>query len=425
MDHSSPKSKLRVVIGATTIGNTLEWLDFALIGHLSMLFGQLFFNPDTLKIALIDPLSLIALAALVRPLGGIIFGFLGDRKGRKPILVLTVLLMSISTSLMTILPTYASVGGMATLLLILVCIFQGFCIGGEFPGSMVYLLESCPTHAKGYVGNFAYFGVLLGMLLSGLELMLVKSLLTTEQFDLWGWRLCTLLGTVLGMVGFFLRWRVHETPVFQKEQRAGEILKDPLFVAVKKFRKEIFKGIAIFTSDSVGFNLIIVFINFYFTQALGLTPSLSLALHLFTLSVFLAVLPLAGKLSLRVGTLHLAKWSLRYTAILAIPLFLLMDVKNLWTLFAAQGILSILQAAYLSTLPSLVCTLFPADVRYTGVALVVNFSAAIFGSTASFIIIGLIKWSGALYMPGFYLAVAALVSLYGLSLFKEEHVYHD
>lgn len=419
MTHSVSPKNLRLAIGATVLGNILEWYDFALMGMLAPLFSRLFFADG---FSLSHPLFFFAIGSFFRPIGGMIFGYLGDKSGRKVALIKTIILMTIPVFIISILPSYAQIGITATLIMCLICIFQGICTGGEFPGSIVFLIETAPKKKQGYVGCWAYFGALLGMLLSALDLYCIDSNLSRADFESWGWRLPFVVGTILGIAGILLRRMLHETPAFLKEKKAGDLLYDPLFTSFQKYKKVLLKGLGIFILDAVGFNLIIVFSSTYFAETLKLSLKEVFAINTFTILVALVLIPFAGKLSNHYGCLRLSKWALWAMILLAFPLYQLMDPQALWTIYSAQAGLALLLALYLANLPALICKLFPPQVRYSSCALVTNFSVALFGGTAPLCALYFIERFGCTIFPSFYLIAAALLSLLSLSLLTESEI---
>jgi len=400
-------SKLQFIVTATVLGNMLEWFDFALFGMMAPLFGELFFAKD--EWANIDlPFLFFALSAAARPIGGIVFGWLGDRSGRKTALVRTIVLMTLPILLIGVLPSYVEIGRMATLFLALFCLFQGFCIGGEFPGSIVFLTEMSPPKLRGYIGSWAYFGVLFGMSFAALDIYVLTSSLSKGDFQAWGWRLPFFFGAMLGIIGIFLRRMLHETPAFQEVKQAGGLVNKPLTDSVRQHGRQLLRGMGILLADAVGFNLIIVFCSSYFLYTLKLSSAQSFLLNAYTVTVGLAVMPFAGKLSSWLGPNRLVRWALGILCVSAVPLYLLMH--TLPGIFIAQGLLVALLALYLSNLPALFHDLFPTEVRYSCTGLVINCSVALFGGTTPLFVNYLLNKTQWPALPGVYLAVAAGIS---------------
>ncbi len=408
--RSKKTQSLRFVIGATVIGNTLEWFDFALVGALAPLFAHLFFPPGSSESY---PLFFFALSALARPIGGFVFGRLGDRGGRRNALIKTVMLMTIPVFLLAIMPSYEQIGGAAVAILAIVCLLQGFSTGGEFPGSIVFLVESSPSKIRGYVGSFAYFGALLGMLFSVLDLYFVKKT-TGTNFEAWGWRLPFIVGTVLGILAVFFRTALEETPVFKEEVKTGAILKSPVFTSFKH-TKQLVTGLMIFMLDAVGFNLIFVFSSYYFTTILGLALKQAFLINTFTVFVALISIPFAGKISNYLGFYKLSKWAAVAMIVLALPLYLMMNPQQLWTIYFAQAVLALLLSLYLANLPAIIADIYPAPIRYSSCALVTNFSVALFGGTAPLLASFFITHTKISCFPALYLIAGALISLFALN----------
>ncbi len=409
MTHGKTQS-LRFAIVATVVGNTLEWFDLALVGVLAPLFAQLFFPPNSSPSY---PLLFFALSAFARPIGGFVFGRLGDRSGRKNALVRTVMLMTVPVFLLALLPSYNEIKDLAIVVLAIVCLLQGFSIGGEFPGSIVFLVETAPKKLRGYVGSFAYFGALLGMLISSSDLYFIDKNTTGSYFDMWGWRFPFIIGTVLGVIAIFFRMALRETPIFKEEMKTGAIIKSPVLTSFKH-SKQLILGLWIFMLDAVGFNLIIIFSSHYFTTVLGLTLRQAFLINAFTVSCALIAIPIAGKLSNHWGAYKLSRWAASAMVVLVFPLYLMMNPQTLWTIYFAQGVLAVLLSLYLANLPAIVADLFPPPVRYSSAAIVTNFSVALFGGTAPLLVAYLIDHTKFHPLPALYIIAGALISLFAL-----------
>jgi MHS family proline/betaine transporter-like MFS transporter len=409
-------SKLQFVVGATIVGNMLEWFDFALFGMMAPLFATLFFSKEDASVDL--PFLFFALSAAARPIGGIVFGYMGDRLGRKTALLRTIVLMTIPIFLIGILPSYVQIGGAATVFLAIFCFFQGFCMGGEFPGSVVFLVESSPPKLRGYIGSWAYFGVLFGMCLGAVDIYILNQSLSASDFKAWGWRLPFFFGAILGLIGIFLRRLLHETPLFQEAKTASQLVNKPFTASLQKHKKELLQGLGIMVADAVGFNLIIVFCTSYFIHHLHLSAKLSFLLNAYTVIVGMLAIPLAGKLSSRIGPVRLIQMALAALFFGALPLYLLIASGTIFWIFIGQGLLVALLASYLCNLPAIICKLFPTEVRYSCCALIINFSVAIFGGTTPLLINYLLDKTEWHFMPALYLMVAAVISFYSLKKSK-------
>lgn len=412
--------KLRYIITATVIGNTLEWYDFALFSLMAPILGKLFFPENSPNSALSHLLVFFALGALARPIGGLVFGYIGDKIGRKTALIYAIILMTISVALISVLPSYEQIGVTATVTLAIICVIQGFCTGGEFAGSIVFLTENAPESKKGFAGSWAYFGAVLGMLLSALDIYLVHESISDDEFTHWGWRIPFILGVGLGLIGILLRSFLNETPLFEEAKGMGSIVREPILSSLHKYKKHLALGIGLFFLDAVGFNLIIVYCASYFSHFLGYTIGEAYTINCLTVLVILIGIPFGGTLVMKWGSQKVATFSAWTFFFFAYPLYFLISTGDIRCLIAGQGILALTLAFYLASLPELVSRLFPTQVRYSSVAITTNLCVAIFGGTAPLLNTYLIDLFQDPILPGLYLMGGALVSCWTLFNFMND-----
>ncbi len=414
MNAANPTHKQRFIILATILGNSLEWFDFILFGLMAPFFITLFF-PESMRHSLYLYPALIALVALMRPIGGFIFGTMGDKKGRRFALVRTICFMIIPLFLAALLPSYEKIGLAAAFLFVFMFLLQGVSLGGEFPGAAVFLIESAKKETLGYIGSFAYFGIFIGIFFAMVEVNLFITGMTPEGLRAGEWRIPFLISGMIGVVVLLLRLLLRETPFFEKAKHYGYLLKEPLFDTFHKYKKAIFVGIGLMIMDTVGFNLVLIYSSFYYKSVLNLPYFHSTLLQFFSISLFLVTTPFAGKLSDRVGIRRFAKWTLWILFVLAAPIYFLMAWKIYWLLLLTQGALAILIASYFSVLPALVTSLFPIEVRYSGAATAMNFAIAIFGGLGPFIMVLVIGRFQTPLWPTLYLMVGCAISLFSLA----------
>lgn len=412
-------SKQQFIILATILGNSLEWFDFILFGMMAPFFISLFFPESLVKSPYLYP-GLMALVAIARPIGGFIFGTLGDKKGRKVALVRTICFMIIPLFLAALLPSYEEIGLTAGFLFVLMFLLQGISLGGEFPGAVVFLIESAKKETLGYIGSFAYLGIFIGILFAMIEVNLFHTEVTPEGLRAGAWRLPFFLSGLVGIVVLLLRRILRETPFFEKAKHYGCLLKEPLFDTFHKYKKMIFIGMGLMVMDTVGFNLVLIYSSFYNTAVLQLSPSQSTLLQFFTIVLFLVTTLFAGRFSDSIGIRRFAKWVLLTLFVLATPIYILMGWKIYWLLFITQGILAILIASYFSVLPILVSSLFPIEIRYSGTATAMNFAIAIFGGLGPFIMVRVIGQFHSPIWPILYLMIGCAVSLFSLALVQSQ-----
>ncbi|MGQ7243718.1 MFS transporter [Salinicola sp. V024] len=226
-------STLRKVIAASAIGNFVEWFDFAVYGFLAVIISQHFFPPGDDSLALLQTFAVFAVSFALRPLGGIFFGMLGDRIGRKRILAVTVLLMAGATTLIGVLPTYASVGLFAPLALALARCIQGFSAGGEYAGACAFVMEHAPTHRKARYGSFVPVSTFMAFATAAALTFVISTIMSEEALNAWGWRIPFLVAAPLGLIGLYMRLRLDESPAFQALKAQHAVPQAPLKETVR------------------------------------------------------------------------------------------------------------------------------------------------------------------------------------------------
>ncbi len=413
-------TKQQFIITATCIGSTLEWFEFALFGMMAPFLIGLFLPNVPWAASILYP-ALLILSIIARPIGGFVFGRMGDRKGRRFALLRTIAFMIVPLLITALLPSYQQIGITALALLIFVFILQGFSLGGEFPGSAVFLIESAKPHAKGYFGSWIYFGAFLGMFLAALEVFVLGNHVSEEAFVEWGWRFTFFLSAIIATFALILRRMLRETHFFEEAKEYGHLDKEPLFDTFHKYKKALLYGIGLTAMETAGFNLLILFSTPYYHTTLGLPFSDVTSIQLATIFILVVATPFAGKASMHFGSKHLARWALYGLLVIAIPVYYLISFKQFWLILAGQGIIAILFAAYISNLPALICSLFPVKVRYSGVATAMNLSVTIFASAGIIFITLFLKQNTLPLWPSYYWIAAALLSLLSLSHVKEPH----
>jgi MHS family proline/betaine transporter-like MFS transporter len=411
-------SKQQFIITVSIVGSALEWFEFSLFGMMASLLIQYFLPKTFWESALFYPFLMI-LSTIARPIGGFVFGKIGDRQGRKFALVRTVGFMIIPLFLTAILPSYERIGLTALFLLAFIFLLQGFSLGGEFPGSVVFLIESAKQKMKGYFGSWVYFGAFVGMFLAALEVNVLTSNLPKRELVEWGWRLSFLLSAVIATALLFFRRLMHETPFFLKAKEFGHLDKEPLFDAFHKYKKPLFYGMMLLVLETVGFNFLVLFSSAYYQKTLHLHLSQITVIQLTTIFILAVITPLAGKASIRFGSKRLAKWAAFGILFTAFPLYYLICQGILWMIVLSQAILAVFLAVYLGNLPAMVCSLFPIEVRYSGVATVMNISVTIFASIGILIITLFINNSNTPLLPSLYWVGGTLLSLWGLTRVKD------
>ncbi|EIC85881.1 MFS transporter [Serratia sp. M24T3] len=405
----------RRALVAGSVGNFIEWYEFGVYGYLATVIAGNFFTLDGQSglTGLILTYASFALAFFCRPIGAIIFGRIGDKIGRKPTLIAVVLLMTVATAIIGLLPTYAAIGVAAPLLLTLMRMLQGLFAGGEFGGAVSLMTEFAPKGKRGIYGAWQSFTVSLG-LLTGVGLVaLLAHFLTATQLTQWGWRIPFLLALPMGLVALWLRLQLDETPAFKQ---AKSIESKPLKASPGQTIKAIALGIGRMMGWSAGGYTFLVVMPSYLQTSLHATFLQALvATVLANVGFALAILP-AGKLSDKIGRKAVMVAAMLVIIILTFPLLhLLQDTQSS---LMAKGIAVLIAGAAIGVVagpgPAMLAEMFPTHTRYTGLGLSYSLSNAVFSGCAGLIITGLIKETGNLDIPAYYVVATCVVSLFAL-----------
>ncbi|MBV9018214.1 MAG: MFS transporter [Alphaproteobacteria bacterium] len=406
----------RRAITAGVIGNVLEWYDFGVYGYLVPTISTLFFPRDNPLVSLLLTFAVFGVGFVMRPVGSILFGIYGDRHGRRKALSLVIFVMAIATFAMGLLPTYAQAGVLGPALLVVVRLFQGLSVGGEFGGSTAYIVEFAPAGRRGFLGSFQLVGVAGGFLLGSLTAALFISSLSEPDRLAWGWRLPFLFGIVVGIVGWYLRWRIDDTPKFTELEERNAVSAAPLTEAFRDHPWETFLGFGTTLHNTVAYYIALIFMGSYMINVAKLPQKTVLWIGTFCLAVFVLLLPLMGWLSDKIGRKPLLMFSCVAYIVLGYPFFLMAGSGSVTMAIVAQLLMVVLYAPYAGTCPSFYTEIFPTRVRYTALSVGYNIAVAIFGGFAPFIATFLVDQTGSPQAPAFYVIAAAVAT--GLILLK-------
>ncbi len=394
-------------VAAGVVGNVLEWYDFALYGFFAPTIGRLFFPSESRVASLLATYGVFALAFAMRPLGGLIFGHIGDRIGRKKALELSVLLMAVPTTLLGLLPTYHDIGLAAPIALTAIRALQGISVGGEFIGSISFLGEHAPSNRRGLLGSWTSASATLGAVLGSLVAALVNAFLPHE----WGWRLPFCSGIAVGLAGLWLRRDISETPDFVKASREGTLTRSPVLEAVRHDRGAVLRTFGLSILMSVGFYMPFVWLPTWLGHLREPPLPGALTSNAITLAVLAALLPIGGWLSDLLGRRRaLCIGAIAYFAV-AMPLFAVLERAAYASALAAQVGLAAAAGLYFGPCPAAFVELFPTRTRYSGVAMGYNAAQALCGGTAPLIATWLVHATGTARSAAAYLMAAAAVSL--------------
>ncbi|MGO2750122.1 MAG: MFS transporter [Pseudoclavibacter sp.] len=415
----------RKSVAGSAIGNAIEWFDYGIYGYLAIYISQLFFTFDgdsDSALPLILTFATFAVSFLVRPLGGIVLGPLGDRIGRQKVLVFTIIMISLSTAAIGLLPSFDSIGFAAPVLLILLRMLQGFSAGGEYAGAAIFMSEHAPDDKRGFFGSFLEFGTLAGASAAAILCTTLTFVVGEDgMLDGW-WRLPFLLTLPLGLVALWMRRHLSESETFVddvKEPGEKQTATGALWSLLKNYPLQVLKLFGFVILINVAFYLVLTYMPTYLSTTLNQgTAESTFSLVIIQLIMMAVIVPF-GALSDRIGRKpQLIAASIGFT-VFSIPAVMLIQTGSVIAQIAGLGILGLFLVMIISTISSTLPALFPTAVRYSGFAIGYNISTAVFGGTAASINEALIDSTGNVLIPGFYLAGAGLIGLISVLTFKE------
>ena len=412
----------RKVLAGTLVGTTIEWYDFFIYAQAAgLVLATLYFAPlgEGTPLAQVVSWATIGISFLFRPLGAIVAGHLGDKLGRKQMLVFTLIMMGASTALIGVLPTYAQIGVAAPILLMVLRILQGFSAGGEWGGAALLSVEHAPVNKRGFFGAYPQIGVPVGMILATFVMFVISSTLSEEAFLEWGWRVPFLFSVVLIFVGYFIRRSVDESPVFEEIQKRKKESSAPLGQLFKYNSREVILAALIFIANNAAGYLVIAFFASYAGKALGMErPAVLLATTVGSFG-WLIFTMYGGILSDKIGRIRTFQIGYAWVFLWAIPMFLLIDTANIFLFGLSIFVLTIGLGLSYGPQSALYAEMFPARVRYSGVSIGYALGAILGGAFAPMIAEMLLEatgWSGSI---GIYIMILCVISFVAVTMVKE------
>ena len=380
----------RILVGVGT-GNAVEWFDWAIYATFASFISQNLFSKQDPMSAFLATLAIFAVGFVARPFGGLLFGMVGDRTGRKKAMVLAIGMASIGSLLIAVTPGYESIGAGASVMLLVARLIQGLAHGGEMPSAQTYLAEMAPAEHRGFWSTLIYFSGTIGIVSGTLLGVVLTSVLSDAQMTSFGWRIPFLVGALLGLYTLAQRRKFHETEHFEAGQAAeGE----GLWKQMIKHRSKAFQVVGLTVGFTVSFYVWAVSTPVYAIKALGMDATLALWAGVVANFVFIAVVPLWGKLSDRIGRRPVFLVACLGTALGHFPMSALMG-QSTFMLGLAMSFQLVFIAAALSILPAMYAEMFPTAIRTTGVAVPYSIAVALFGGTAAYLQAALGEWFGA------------------------------
>jgi MHS family proline/betaine transporter-like MFS transporter len=386
-------TQTRAVV-AGSFGNLMEMYDNLIYAYSAVWLAQLFFPTAEGITGILATFAVFAIGFFARPLGTLVFGHLGDTVGRKNTLILSVVLMGAATVLIGLLPTYATIGIVAPLLLVMLRLVQGFAVAGEWAGSVALLVEYAPPRKRGFFGSFNQVSTAAGFLLAS-GVVALNSLFFDERMMLeFGWRVPFLLGALTAVIGVVMRLRLDDTPAFRAEQESGGTSRRPIRVAFATQKLAMAKGFGFTVSWTVAYFFFLAYIPTYLLTVAGVQPEVARASTLVGIAVLTVSIAAFGALSDRIGRRPLLLIGSGGFVLLSYPVLLMFGSGNDALVFAGQILVALVLASFSGPGPAALAELFPTSVRYSSLGIGYNFSVAAFGGTAAFVATGLVELTG-------------------------------
>ncbi|MCJ1714696.1 MFS transporter [Curtobacterium sp. VKM Ac-2922] len=424
------KSMMRKAVSGMVVGNTMEWYDVGVYGYLAVTMGRVFLPTAEPAVQILFSLGVFAATYIARPLGGIVFGRLGDRIGRQKVLATTLIMMAASTFLIGVLPAYATIGVFAPIVLVVLKLLQGFSTGGEYAGATTFVTEYAPDRRRGFFASILDFGSYMGFALGATVVSVLQISLGEETMTAWGWRLPFLAAGVIGAVAIWFRLRIEESPAFQATQAAQEAASEaradasgqrPTSVVAmvrEHWRPIVIAVMLVAASNTVGYALT-SYMPTYLTDSLGYSAIDGTLLTIPVLVLLAVMLPLTGKLSDRLGRRVVMWIGAATTVVLVVPAFLLIGHGEQWSTLSGLALLALMTALWVSNQAASLPALFPTSTRYGGMGFAYNIAIAVFGGTTPLIVQALLTATGDELAPAYFLMAMSVLGAIGVFCMKE------
>jgi len=406
-------------IFACMIGNALEWYDFVIYGYFAAIFGFLFFPSSNPTTQILASWGVFWSGFIARPLGSIIFGHIGDKTSRKHALTLSIYIMAVPTALIGLLPTYANVGILATIALVLLRTMQGFALGGEFTGSMVFLVEHAPKDRRGMWGSWVSCSAVIGVILGSSLVAILSASLSTASLHTWGWRLPFIISILGSVVAVYMRNNLQDPQEYLaiKARRMEE--HTPLKQIILRHKSKIGITVLLDFINAIAFFIIVIFFATYFNTFLSFAENITFLINTANMCVLAAATLAGGWLADRVGIRKTLAYPCIGFILFSYPLFVLLQSNSYLIALGVQAIFAIMLGVFFGTIPVALSSIMPTNIRCSGLSIGHNLSMAIFGGGTPFMATGIIKLTNNIASPAYLLIVAGLLSLSSLFFLSE------
>ena len=423
-DPDATPAGLKKVVGASMAGTIVEWYEFFLYGTAATLvFSKIFFAAGTSELdAILAAFVTYAVGFVARPLGGIVFGHYGDKYGRKKLLQFSLVLVGGATFLMGCLPTFEAIGYWAPALLVTLRFIQGFAVGGEWGGAVLLVAEHSPNKSRGFWASWPQAGVPAGNLLATVALLVLTTTLSDEAFLSWGWRVAFWLSAVIVFVGYYIRTKVSDAPIFLEAHKQAEVIKAAsygVFEVVKRYPRGVFTAMGLRFGENVMYYLVVTFSITYLSVEVGTDTSTILWWMLIAHAIHFCTIPLVGKLADRVGRRPVYFAGAITAATWGFFAFPMMNSGHNVVIMLAIIIGLMFHAFMYATQPAIMAEMFPTRMRYSGVSLGYQVTSIVAGSLAPIIAVKLLDVYGSSVPIAVYLAVACAITVVAVVIARE------
>lgn len=406
---ASEKSAMRRVLSSAAIGQFVEWYDFVIYAYSATIIAKLFFPNSDPTAALLSTFAVYAVGFIMRPLGGFLFGSLGDRFGRQKILSFVILLMGCATVGIGLLPTYAQIGILAPILLVVCRLIQGLSAAGETIGSNSFVAEHAPADKRGLYVAFTWSFAVIPPIVAALLVLGLTNSMTPEAYGSWGWRIPFLISGPLALVGLYIRNVLEESPAFKATKAAKRVTTSPISEAMRSQKRQMAYSFGLTAFSALSFYTFVGYFVSYLTTTVGLTSNDALISNSIGLSIACVTMIVSGGLSDRFGRKPILILGLVVTALSCVPAYLIAAQGNLVSAIIGQGMLAISCGLYWGPVGIALMELFPTRTRFSASAISYNVAYTIFGGTAPFVGTWMVLQSGSKIAPAIYMAVVSVI----------------
>lgn len=411
-------NKTKLVFSSAVAG-IFEWYDYALFAQFALILTKKFFPSDDISVSVLNTFAVFAVGYVVRPLGGIVFGIIGDKFGRRVALSTSVMCMALPTAMIGLLPTYESIGFTAAILMVIARMLQGLSMGGALTGSMSFIIEHTPEAHRGFVGSVTMSSICIGILLGSLASTITKASLSVEAFEDWGWRIPFLLGILVMYAGLYIKKHTQETPLFNMEKLSNTIVKSPLKLVLKQYWFDMIISILINSTGSVIFYLQAIYLINYLQINTQMDDGLIHMISNISYIIMAVITLLSGWLSDIFGR---KKIYVILNIVIMLSIFMILDmissggVEGVWI---GQIMLSIIAAMYIGAEPALQAEFYPTKIRNTALSLSYNTATSLFGGTTPYVLHLLFSKTGVVTSAAYYIVICSCLSLAALFFYKK------